>query len=372
MFVKFLIVFHLVVTGNCFLLDGTPNNGGQTQTNNQFLTLSEFLQEKKTLQLETESLRHDLDKTISLLTKQLKQKFDLLDHKVEENSKKNDTYLDYVPMDMYLALEQKFNQLQNANSVLTGENNMMKNELRLLQNVSLKHDRKIRDLQQLGNIKPLQEIGTLQNAVQTNTATIQSLSMNERARSQDFLALYNLTTEFKKDVINQLSSIQINHNVTIDEIRSKIDTSEKESNSSIALLKKRIEEKVALTSHPTSGGTVKAGNIIKFNDVKFSVGINNLSTYKSSGKFVCESSGLYLMSVSIASYKNGNPQYGIILNGNFISLTEGGYQSGANWRTATSVVSRYLYVNDTIWVYARTDIYIAASIWSQFTILKIN
>ncbi|CAG2187134.1 unnamed protein product [Mytilus edulis] len=135
MFVKFLIVFHLVVTGTCFLLDGTPSNGGQTQTNNQFLTLAEFLQEKKTLQLETESLRHDLDKTISLLTKQLKQKFDLLDHKVEENSKKNDTYLDYVPMDMYLALEQKFNQLQNANSVLTGENNMMKNELRLLQNV---------------------------------------------------------------------------------------------------------------------------------------------------------------------------------------------------------------------------------------------
>ncbi|CAG2201220.1 unnamed protein product [Mytilus edulis] len=168
---------------------------GQKQTSNQFLTVSEFQQEKRTLQKDTESLRRDLDRTVSLLTTQLKQRFDLLEDKVSENTKRNDTNLNYIPMDRYLALEQKFNQLQNENNGLIRDYNAVKHELQLLQNTSSEHDRKFRNLQQLGNNKPLQEICTLQHAVQTNTATIQSLSMNDRARSQDFLALYNLTTE---------------------------------------------------------------------------------------------------------------------------------------------------------------------------------
>lgn len=55
-------------------------------------------------------LRRDLDKTISLLDTQLNFVFDLLEHKVDENTQKNDSNHNYV--DMYLALEQKFNQLQ--------------------------------------------------------------------------------------------------------------------------------------------------------------------------------------------------------------------------------------------------------------------
>ncbi|CAG2190520.1 unnamed protein product [Mytilus edulis] len=81
---------------------------------------------KRTLQQETESLRRDLDRTISLLSTQLKQKFDYLEHKVEENSKKNDTDLDCIRMDRYLAVEQKLNQLQNENNGLKRDYNLVK------------------------------------------------------------------------------------------------------------------------------------------------------------------------------------------------------------------------------------------------------
>lgn len=43
---------------------------------------------------------------------------------------------------------------------------------------------------------------------------------------------------------------------------------------------------VAMTAHLTSG--TSANRIMKFGDVKFSIGINDLAAYKSTGKFVCE------------------------------------------------------------------------------------
>lgn len=326
-------------------------------------------------------------------------------------------------MDIYLALEQKFNQLQNENNGLTRGYNMVKNELQLLQNASSEHDRKFRDLQQIGNIKPLQEIGTLQHTVQTNTATMQSLSMNERARSQDFLALYNLTMElksthalFKKDVINQLTTIRVNHNmnlsnlsseiqanekhnnlsvalmegkitdinnilvyfeanynVTVMEIQSKIDKIETQTTSTILSLKKRMDEKVALTSHISSTDSLYSGKIMKFDKVAFSVGINNLSLFKSSGKFVVETPGLYLISVSVAVHVKGNPEFSIVLNDIIISETEMGEFATTSWRSGTNMVSRHLVVNDSIWVQCLNIVYTPENgDWSQFTIIKIN
>lgn len=51
---------------------------------------------------------------------------------------------------------------------------------------------------------------------------------------------------------------------------------------------------VAMTAHVTSSTT--ANGILKFNDVRLSVGISNLSEYQSVGKFICERKGLYMIS----------------------------------------------------------------------------
>ncbi|VDI23363.1 Hypothetical predicted protein, partial [Mytilus galloprovincialis] len=108
-------------------------------------------------------------------------------------------------------------------------------------------------------------------------------------------------------------------------------------------------EQVVMTAHPSSTST-KVG-IIKFDNVAFSVGINNLSTYQSSGKFVCEKEGLYLFSVSIYSSSN-NANFCMYLNGNAISYTWIGYNSNAPssmQNTGTVVNALQLRLNDSVW-----------------------
>ncbi|CAG2201221.1 unnamed protein product [Mytilus edulis] len=175
-----------------------------------------------------------------------------------------------------------------------------------------------------------------------------------------------------KEMNNKLITNEANYNVSIVEILNKLDKTGKESNSSIALLEKQIDEKVALTSHPLSRSIVKGGNIIKFNSVAFSVGINNLSAFISSGKFVFETPGLYLISASLPVYQSGNPEFHIVLNGLYISSTEIGQTSVNSWRSGTSVVARQLVVNDSVWVQAAGDILFGGNKWDQFTIIKIN
>lgn len=82
---------------------------------------------------------------------------------------------------------------------------------------------------------------------------------------------------------------------------------------------------VAVTAHLTST-TTTTGSILKFDNVRFSVGINDLAAFKSTGKFVCERKGLYMISSSIRSDSN-DAHYYIYLNGNAISYTITGFTS---------------------------------------------
>ncbi|VDI79915.1 Hypothetical predicted protein [Mytilus galloprovincialis] len=88
-----------------FLLNGPTNGGKQTTGNTQFLTNTEFLQAKQVLKQDTDDLRHDMDKTFALMTSQLKSKFDLLEIKLAEVDKRNETSNGCVSMEKYLALE---------------------------------------------------------------------------------------------------------------------------------------------------------------------------------------------------------------------------------------------------------------------------
>lgn len=128
---------------------------------------------------------------------------------------------------------------------------------------------------------------------------------------------------------------------------------------------------MALTAQQVSS-TGKAG-IINFNNVKFSIGINNLLAYTSTGKFTCENDGLYLISASIMSNANG-AYYRIYLNGNVISYTMiGSNNQGTSMQhTSTVVLGRQLHANDSVWVYNAGNNYIYAGDWSTLTIVKIK
>lgn len=114
--------------------------------------------------------------------------------------------------------------------------------------------------------------------------------------------------------------------------------------------------------------TDKSGNVIRFNNIRLSVGIANISAFKNTGKFVCEKEGLYLMAATVASnvYSNfcthqGNTQ---------VSCTEIGQHTGNAWHSGTSVATLHLLVNDNVFV--STGSTIESAPWTQFTLIKIR
>lgn len=392
--------FILLASAYSFLLDNPQGNGGTTITN-QYLTISKFYEEMKLQQADTTNvrqetikLRHDTDTSLTLLTSQLQQKFDLLDKKLAEIERQNNSNSDFVNLEhKYIQLEQKYLNLEQNYITQGHELAMLKNKSRLL-------DTSIEDLKHLGSIKPLHEITTLQQKVKSISAQTSLLNMKEQARSQDLIALYSKVQEHEAtnnrsitDLSTKLNTLQTNHNASITNLGTELRNVEKNqsihfvdveskmraatimNNQTFIHLQRQIDtstEQVAMTAHPSSSPT-KSG-IIKFDNVAFSVGIANLSAFKSSGKFVCEKEGLYLFSVSV--YSNTNDAFfNIYLNGKRISYTYIGYNSNnpsSMGNTGAAVHALQLRLNDSVWVTYPGAYYVGSSDGSTFTIAKIK
>lgn len=130
---------------------------------------------------------------------------------------------------------------------------------------------------------------------------------------------------------------------------------------------------VAITAQLTSSDT-SAGAILKFDDVKLSVGISNHSEYKRTGKFICERNGLYMISASITSDKTG-AYYTIYLNGKPMSETYIVHNSNnpsiMRYNGAV-VLALQLSSNDSVWVYKSGSSTAYGGLWSTLTIVKIK
>ncbi|XP_063448446.1 uncharacterized protein LOC134727979 [Mytilus trossulus] len=392
MAMKYLPMFFVFLTANGFLLDKSQITIGQTGTSNHYITATEFLDETKAIHLEGQQLRRYVDKSLFVLTSELEQKFNILEQiliKCENQSVSNASYESLKHK--YIGLERKYNQLQTENKVLKTEQNLMTNELWLLRNKTGEVSNDVKILKHLGNIKPLQEIQTLQLAVKTVSDQAHSLSVNERARSQDFLALYNMTIDSKRSLIElnsnisnrfktletktdkQLLRLELHHNSTTTGIINDMEAMEQHENFTLSVMQsqmKKISERVAMTAYLSSTGTITS-TVMKFDNVMFSVGITNLSSYKNTGKFTCEREGLYLISASVMSYTSG-AQYYISLNGNIISYTRIGDHIGNNYFTGAVTITRELNPNDQVWLYASGTIYLVGDLYSKLTIIKIK
>ncbi|CAC5421382.1 unnamed protein product [Mytilus coruscus] len=215
-------------------------------------------QESDLLQQQTIKLRHDVDKNLALLTTQLQQKFDSLQKSLVHEGKLNETKQNMLLLQQkYQTLENNYNRLQLDHSLLQNKFVTMKNEmtisnnrtdrcekkvlalesyhnatetrfhvqgeeLSVMKNKSLQVEKELAALKQLANIKPLVEINALQNTVKSLTSQTNSLSMKEQARSQDFLALFNMTvgttktlTELSTNVNNRLYDVWNNQTEAI-------------------------------------------------------------------------------------------------------------------------------------------------------------
>ena len=99
--------------------------------------------------------------------------------------------------------------------------------------------------------------------------------------------------------------------------------------------------------------------------------MNNLSTFKNTGKFVCEKSGLYLVAVHIYSTTNSAVSY-IYKNGNIVSRLFIGRFSGSFGNTGTGVVSLGLQTGDVVWIQASSSMYVHNNQYSCLTIIKLK
>lgn len=126
-----------------------------------------------------------------------------------------------------------------------------------------------------------------------------------------------------------------------------------------------------MTAHSLGNKDMSNGDIMKFDDVKYSIGISNVSAYENTGKFICELEGLYIVSASVMSYTSA-AQYYISLNGNSISNTYIGDHSGRNYFTGAVTVTRKLNPADQVWLEAYGSWNFYGGLFSKFTIIKIK
>ena len=105
-----------------------------------------------------------------------------------------------------------------------------------------------------------------------------------------------------------------------------------------------------LSDHVNGGGT--AGSTIQFNNVHHSYGITNstLSKFKSTGTFVCEVEGLYLIATTILSSITDS-WFKLMKNQEELSRTYIAYYgSGGGWYSGTGLAIVTLQVKDTIYI----------------------
>lgn len=107
--------------------------------------------------------------------------------------------------------------------------------------------------------------------------------------------------------------------------------------------------------------------IVRFSIVNFHVGINNLDTFKSSGKFVCDIPGLYFISAHIRT-SNENFYFDVRKNDMLVASPKSGAGDTASTHPISDVVG--LQFNDTLYVYAN-DIRIEGS-YSCLLIMKVK
>ncbi|VDI15093.1 Hypothetical predicted protein [Mytilus galloprovincialis] len=128
------------------------------------------------------------------------------------------------------------------------------------------------------------------------------------------------------------------------------------------------DARVAVTACVTSTQRF-SDYIVRFSSINFQVGIDNLDTLKSSGKFVCEIPGLYYISAHIVTSNQNN---GFYVKQNYKTIAK--CRSDAGDTPSANPISAVveLQLKDTLYVYAsHTDIIRSSSCLSIVKV-KLN
>ncbi|CAG2196858.1 unnamed protein product [Mytilus edulis] len=158
-------------------------------------------------------------------------------------------------------------------------------------------------------------------------------------------------TAVKKEMMNNVQHLQFGLNDTL----SKLD---------------RMSNRVVLSAW-LSGETVASSAVIPFKQVHTSHGINDITSIGNEGKFTCEKSGLYLISVYVATNANAAGYYYHVYKNNQRVATA--YRHPQSYIiTVTVIVAERLQTNDTVYVKNAQQMYVYGGSKSAFSIIQIG
>lgn len=398
-----LCFFSSFISCHCFLIE--PDNAVKPNgTGPQCLAINEFLSEKKVLKHQIDEvgqeiyqLKHDNDQTLAILSEQLKHKLSIMDDKLSEKSKQNDSAR-MLDLEMkYTMMTENCSKVQEYYRDLHRQHNT---EVRRLNNLTLALEKKVSALENLNSVNQTMNLLSLNTQIHSLQQTASLLKNNQNARNQDFLALYNITLasdknikQLQKDFLDDLHMLAVDQNQTFDDVNSRLmhlfkdisDTKNQlhsiETNQNVTIINVYSEignikdlimensRKVALTAFSTGGSF--SDSIAKFPYILSSTGINDINSFKTTGKFVCEFPGLYFISSYLRSSMDGGGYY-LKKNGRSIS-----YSAFTDWPSsagrATSDISAAVDCQKNDELYLQLDSgYSIESTWSLLTIIKIK
>lgn len=244
LFLSVVLCFYVC---NGFLLEtntSTQHVANLTGMTKQFVTLNEFYETKHENQYDLNVLSHkmermqtDSEKTLALLTSQIQQQLLSIENSFKVNGKTNDTNELQQLKRMISELEDKHTKLQQNLEILQINYKAIENKLLQAQNATAKLSGDFLTIQQLKTVHQLQDLNTMKQDVQSISSQTHSLAVNQQARNQDFVALYNQTfinqnilyslgqnqELFKNQTLASLQNIKRNQNISTSDLNGKID-----------------------------------------------------------------------------------------------------------------------------------------------------
>ncbi|XP_063400177.1 uncharacterized protein LOC134684797 [Mytilus trossulus] len=202
-------------------------------------------------------------------------------------------------------LEQKFLGLEEKNVLLVDNLKRLQIQYASLSSALLNTTSELKNIQKK-NIQQLQTVDSLQLKLQTMETLVNSSHSQEQARNQDVLVLQTQMQETKTKLSNSYANFTIQMQTTnsnlekrnMDQFRAlegRLYNVEKRQTDSLV----SVKQSVGLFACVSSLSSLSQRTTIKYQKIKTSEGITNqyLTSFESSGVFVCEVPGLYHISV---------------------------------------------------------------------------
>ncbi|CAG2187058.1 unnamed protein product [Mytilus edulis] len=265
---RLLLFVFFISFVSAFLLDDKtppPNNG---LSDKHYIAVIELLGEetkaRQNLEVAVSQLHRDLvtktsniaafqDQTNLILDltsklQNMENKTDVLEQKYQqvklENAAIQHSHVTlqqelFIIKNNYSALQQIYSGVERNYSKLLSQHDQLIQKLSVHENQSAEIVKEITTLKHLKAIDQLQDISVLQAETQTLKNQVHSLTSNQAARGQDFLALYNQTLAFRSDALVTAKLSKLN-NESLKEVMQNLKTAIQTTNQ----LKKQMDSEI--------------------------------------------------------------------------------------------------------------------------------